>query len=107
MAACSSTTRGSLELIELLREIERAVGRQRTDPARCELDLDLLLYGGRVDATQRLPRPGAFALPFVSGPLAELAPELVHPVTGERVAAAWRNAAHGGLVRLGRLEALG
>jgi 2-amino-4-hydroxy-6-hydroxymethyldihydropteridine diphosphokinase len=107
MAACSSTTRGSLELIELLREIERAAGRQRTDPARCELDLDLLLYGGRVDPTQRLPRPGAFALPFVSGPLAELTPELVHPVTGERVAAAWRNTAHGGLVRLGRLEALG
>ena len=28
------------------------------DPAVCALDLDLLLYGARVDAQRRLPRPG-------------------------------------------------
>ena len=60
-----------------------ARGPTRADPAVCELDLDLLLYGSRVDAERRLPRPGLFVLPFVLVPLAELAPELVHPVTGE------------------------
>jgi len=69
-----------------LRAIEALAGRSRADAAVCELDLDLLLYGGRVDAVRRLPRPGLLTLPFVLVPLAELAPELVHPVTGERFA---------------------
>ena len=69
-----------------LRAIEALAGRTRADPAVCELDLDLLLYGRRVDAARRLPRPGVLALPFVLVPLAELAPQLVHPVTGERFA---------------------
>ena len=69
-----------------LRAIEALAGRARADPAVCELDLDLLLYGRRVDAVQRLPRPGLLTLPFVLVPLAELAPQLVHPVTGERFA---------------------
>ena len=69
-----------------LRAIEALAGRVRADPAVCELDLDVLLYGGRVDAERRLPRPGLFRLPFVLVPLVELAPDLVHPVTGERFA---------------------
>jgi 2-amino-4-hydroxy-6-hydroxymethyldihydropteridine diphosphokinase len=69
-----------------LRAIERVAGRTRADAAVCELDLDLLLYGCRVDADRRLPRPGVLTLPFVRVPLAELAPELKHPVTGERFA---------------------
>jgi 2-amino-4-hydroxy-6-hydroxymethyldihydropteridine diphosphokinase len=72
-------------LREELRAIEALAGRRRADAAVCELDLDLLLYGCRVDAERRLPRPGIFTLPFVCVPLAELAPELVHPVTGERL----------------------
>lgn len=67
-----------------LRAIETLAGRTRVDPAVVELDLDLLLYGCRVDAERRLPRPGLVTLPFVLVPLAELAPELPHPVTGER-----------------------
>ena len=69
-----------------LRAIEALAGRTRVDPAVCELDLDLLLYGSRVDAERRVPRPGLLTLPFVCVPLAELAPELAHPVTGERFA---------------------
>ena len=66
-----------------LREIEALAGRSRADAAVCELDLDLLLYGSRVDAQRKLPRPKLLAAPFVVIPLAELAPELPHPVTGE------------------------
>jgi 2-amino-4-hydroxy-6-hydroxymethyldihydropteridine diphosphokinase len=73
-------------LREQLRAIEALSGRTRKDPAVVELDLDLLLYGCRVDAQRRLPRPGLMTLPFVRGPLAELAPQLAHPVTGERFA---------------------
>jgi 2-amino-4-hydroxy-6-hydroxymethyldihydropteridine diphosphokinase len=69
-----------------LQAIEALAGRRRLDPAVCELDLDLLLYGMRVDAQRRIPRPGLFTVPFLLAPLAEIAPELAHPVTGERVA---------------------
>jgi 2-amino-4-hydroxy-6-hydroxymethyldihydropteridine diphosphokinase len=93
-------------LEQTLRAIEAAAGRDRTDPGICTLDLDMLLYGERVDAAQRLPRPGAFTLPFVLAPLAELAPDLVHPVSGERAAAALRRAAHGSLLCVGPLAAL-
>jgi len=58
-----------------LAAIETATGRTRDDPRVCRLDLDLLAYGSRVDAVQRLPRPGLYSLPFVLVPLAELAPE--------------------------------
>jgi 2-amino-4-hydroxy-6-hydroxymethyldihydropteridine diphosphokinase len=70
-----------------LRAIETLAGRSRSDAAVCELDLDLLTYGRRVDAGRRLPRPGLFTAPFVLVPLAELAPELEHPVTGQRCGA--------------------
>ena len=89
-------------LCEELRAIETLAGRARirscnsctppslaatrADAAVCELDLDLLLYGSRVDAERRLPRPGVLTLPFVRVPLAELAPKLAHPITGERFA---------------------
>ena len=75
------------ELRDELRAIETLAGRTRADAAVCELDLDLLFYGCRVDAERRLPRPGILALPFVLVPLAELAPELVHPITGQKLAA--------------------
>jgi 2-amino-4-hydroxy-6-hydroxymethyldihydropteridine diphosphokinase len=92
-------------LREALREIEALAGRTRADACVCELDLDLLLYGDRVDAERRLPRPGLFTLPFVAVPLAELAPQLEHPLTGERCAAAARVLERSRLVDLGVLRA--
>lgn len=106
MAAALVTTASVGELREALRALEAAAGRTRADPAVCELDLDLLLYGCRVDPAERLPRPGAFALPFVVVPLAELAPDLVHPLTGERCGAAAERGRRA-LERLGAVDALG
>lgn len=55
------------------------------------LDLDLLLYGDQVidDAAVRVPREDITRYAFVLAPLAELAPELPHPVTGETMGALW------------------
>jgi 7,8-dihydro-6-hydroxymethylpterin-pyrophosphokinase len=66
----------------------------------------LLLYGACVDARRRLPRPGLFTVPFILGPLAELAPELVHPVTGERCRSVWQGAQRGELHDVGALGSL-
>ena len=89
-----------------LRVIEALAGRARADPAVCELDLDLLLYGRRVDAERRLPRPALFALPFTLVPLAELAPDFTHPVTGQSCRSALRERGGGALDNLGQLNAL-
>jgi len=55
------------------------------------LDLDLLLYGEAVlaDPRIRVPREDIRKYAFVLGPLAELAPQLRHPVTGETMADLW------------------
>ena len=91
-----------------LAAIETATGRTRDDPRVCRLDLDLLAYGGRVDAAQRLPRPGLYSLSFVLVPLAEIAPQFEHPLTGERCSAALAAARRSpDLTRLGELATLG
>ena len=94
------------EVREALHAVEALAGRDRGDPAVCELDLDLLLYGLGVDARRRLPRPGLFVAPFVLVPLAELAPELVHPVTGQRCSEAAAAVESSLLENLGALTAL-
>jgi 2-amino-4-hydroxy-6-hydroxymethyldihydropteridine diphosphokinase len=55
------------------------------------LDIDILLYGRRCGATRHLvlPHPGLSRRGFVLGPLAELAPQLQLPDSGETVATAW------------------
>ncbi len=55
------------------------------------LDLDLLLYGSAVlpERAIRVPREDILKYGFVLGPLAELAPDLRHPVTGDTMAGLW------------------
>lgn len=70
-------------LLNLLKRIEKKMGREknfRNGPRL--IDLDILLYGNRVVHTTRLniPHPELVERAFVLVPLAELAPELVHPV---------------------------
>ncbi len=78
---------------DALREIEDAAGRRRGAErfAPRTLDLDLLLYGGAIMRRGRLqlPREEILEQAFVLGPLAELAPELIHPQLGRSLAALW------------------
>lgn len=80
----------------IIAELERLhvlAGRVRgPDPFSSRtLDLDLLLYGDAVlsDSVIRVPREDIRKYAFVLGPLAELAPELRHPLTGETMAELW------------------
>jgi 2-amino-4-hydroxy-6-hydroxymethyldihydropteridine diphosphokinase len=90
-----------LEPLELMREllaIERAMGRDRTAaPAKGPrvIDLDLLLMGDVVLSGARsadglteltVPHPAMAERRFVLEPLAEIAPGMVHPVSGWTVA---------------------
>lgn len=70
----------------VLRPIEAALGRHRTEDkyAARTIDLDLILYDQRVLATAELtlPDPNILKRSFVAIPLAELAPDLVLPGSG-------------------------
>ncbi len=85
------TTAEPGEVIDELEHIHRLAGRVRgAQPfASHTLDLDLILYGDRVDAGLRLPRSDVTRYGFVLGPLAEIAPLLRHPVSGETMAELW------------------
>jgi 2-amino-4-hydroxy-6-hydroxymethyldihydropteridine diphosphokinase len=83
-------------LLQHLHACEQAHGRQRPYPnAPRTLDLDLLLFGKRVQATPALtlPHPRLHLRAFVLRPLLELAPGLQHPVLGDL--APWVQAAAG------------
>jgi len=78
-----------VELLALLHGVETALGRLRSAPnAPRTLDLDLLDYDGRVMAGEVvLPHPRMAERSFVLVPLAEIAPDWHHPVSGKGVGA--------------------
>ena len=55
------------------------------------MDLDLLLYGDQVGEGPgyTLPRRDLLRRVYMLGPLAELAPQVRHPITGETIEALW------------------
>jgi 2-amino-4-hydroxy-6-hydroxymethyldihydropteridine diphosphokinase len=84
------TTMPPMAVLEALSSIERAFDRKRiARNAPRTLDLDLIAYGREVLDTPglTLPHPRAHRRRFVMGPIAEIAPEWVHPVLGRTAAA--------------------
>lgn len=76
-------------LLERLLEIEEERGRSRPYPmAPRTLDLDLILYGSEIIREDGLtvPHPRFREREFVLEPLAEIAPEMIDPVTGKTIA---------------------
>ena len=82
------------QVFSVLKGIERDNGRVHGGKkfAPRTLDLDLLLYDD-VIATEGvvLPREEICHNAFVLKPLAELAPDLIHPVTGVSLAQMWES----------------
>jgi 2-amino-4-hydroxy-6-hydroxymethyldihydropteridine diphosphokinase len=77
-----------MQLLSRIGKIERELGRVRTVPKGPRtIDIDILLYGRVVMRTPRLevPHPRMAERRFVLAPLADLAPELRHPVTHRSV----------------------
>ena len=76
------------QLLARLQKIERQLGRKRIRPKGPRtIDIDILLYGEAVIATDELtvPHPRMEERRFVLEPLAELGPDLRHPVTRRTV----------------------
>lgn len=76
------------ELKNHLREIEKRLGRKPADPnSPRQIDLDILFYGDQVveEPDLHIPHRRLHERGFVLEPLAELVPELVHPILKRNV----------------------
>jgi len=88
-----STDRPLRAVLERLYDIEIVCGRPREAPkfGPRTMDLDVLLYG---DAVGRfpgatLPRPDLVRRAYMLGPLAEIAPNVVHPTLKQTIGQLW------------------
>ncbi len=77
-----------MQLLKRVGKIERVLGRVRTvAKGPRAIDIDILLYGSAAVRTPELeiPHPRIAERRFVLAPLADLVPELRHPITRKTV----------------------
>jgi 2-amino-4-hydroxy-6-hydroxymethyldihydropteridine diphosphokinase len=81
-------------VLERLQAIEALCGRGRDAPrwAPRSMDLDVLLYGDLVseEPAVKVPRPDLLKRAYMLGPLAALAPEVMHPIARTSIGELWR-----------------
>ncbi|KQM78624.1 2-amino-4-hydroxy-6-hydroxymethyldihydropteridine pyrophosphokinase [Pedobacter sp. Leaf216] len=94
-AVALETHLSALAVLDLALDIEQELGRVRKDKwGERLIDIDLILFGNQVinipDKLQ-VPHPHMQIRKFVMEPLAEIAPDVVHPVLGETMLSICRN----------------
>ena len=95
-AACVETLLPPLSVLHLTQEIEREIGRTHKSVGGVYsdrvIDIDLLLYGDQVLDTPelKLPHPLMHERRFVMEPLAEIAPDVMHPVLNKTMQELYR-----------------
>lgn len=88
------TAIGPAAVHEQIERIHALAGRRRGEARFADrpLDIDLLLCDDLVidEPGMQVPRADVLDYSFVLRPLAEMAPELIHPLTGKTLAVHWR-----------------
>jgi 2-amino-4-hydroxy-6-hydroxymethyldihydropteridine diphosphokinase len=88
---------------QAIAEIETALGRVRTENKNAPrtIDIDIMLFNRDVlQVGQRhIPDPEILERPFVAIPLAEIAPDYIHPETGQTLQQIARPMWRGGITR--------
>jgi 2-amino-4-hydroxy-6-hydroxymethyldihydropteridine diphosphokinase len=84
------TTLSAEELLLILLEIEKKLGRERTETTTYQsrlIDIDILFFNKKIIETDTLhiPHPRLHLRKFVLEPLNEIAPNFVHPVLNKTI----------------------
>ena len=91
---CLTTEDSAEEVVLKLKEIEKKIGRkERAEKfSDREIDIDLLLYGKYVGKAlgKDIPHKDIDLYRFVLEPLAEIAPDLIHPQHQEKISEIWK-----------------
>ena len=93
LVAAADTLLSVAQCISVFKQIEDDFGRDRSAAkfSGRTLDLDLLTYDDVIcQQPVELPRAEITENAFVLWPLAELAPEAIHPLSGQSYAALWQ-----------------
>ena len=87
-AVAFETKMGPHQLLETVLSIEKTMGRQRLAPKGPRvIDIDILFFDDHVESSAALtvPHPALHQRRFVLGPLAEIAPNVKHPILKQSV----------------------
>jgi 2-amino-4-hydroxy-6-hydroxymethyldihydropteridine diphosphokinase len=108
-AALIETELGAVELkAQVLQEIERSLGRVRSADKNAPrtIDLDITLFNDQVlDMGHRhIPDPDLLRYPHIAVPMSDLAPQYVHPESGQTLQEIAEGMAPSGLMRRSDIE---
>lgn len=109
--ACLSgpTNLQPLEFLHACKEIEHQLGRQPgTHWGPRLIDIDIVFYGDRIvdEEKLQLPHPQLGLRAFVLAPMADIAPDLIHPQNGRMVSEMLHDVDLNTVERLPRTEAM-
>jgi 2-amino-4-hydroxy-6-hydroxymethyldihydropteridine diphosphokinase len=89
MAICAETALSPQELLAVIQQVELNLGRQRTLKwGQRTLDIDILFYNHDVinDPQLTIPHPLLQERRFALSPLADIAPDFIHPILNKTIA---------------------